>query len=103
VREQGRLDKRRNRHVNLQKCPVSGKVRFRDKREAVRALYASHNARQRAVEYAVESGRRECRTYYCDGCKGWHTTSQENRPRQLSFDLAGDIVSNHAGFVRRWA
>lgn len=77
---------KQHRRANLQNCPASGKVRFRDQREAVRALYVCSNERQRAAERGVESRRRECRTYYCDDCRGWHTTRQENRPRLLPFD-----------------
>lgn len=92
-----------HRRAHLQKCPASGKVRFRDQREAVRALQSCNNARLRAAEFGAESRRRECRTYYCDDCRGWHTTSQENRPRQLSFDVSRDITDNHVGFVGRRA
>ncbi len=102
MRKQARSGMQRRR-AHLQKCPASGKVRFRDQREAVRALQSCDNARQRAAELRAESRRRECRTYYCDDCRGWHTTSQETRPRQLSFGVPRDIASNHVGFVGRRA
>lgn len=102
VRKQARSGMQ-HRRAHLQKCPASGKVRFRDQREAVRALQSCDNARQRAAELGAESRRRECRTYCCDDCRGWHTTSQENRPRHLHFDAPRAIANNHVGFVGRRA
>lgn len=56
---------------------TSTKVRFRDHREAVRALHFAQNSRVTAELLGLETRRRECRTYVCDVCRGWHLTSQE--------------------------
>lgn len=58
------------------KCPYSGKVRYRDAKEATRALHRSHNARAIELNTIGESRRRECRAYWCEKCEGMHTTSQ---------------------------
>lgn len=53
----------------------TGKVRFRDHKEAVAALHKTQNARDHALFTSGESHRREKRTYYCDLCQGHHLTS----------------------------
>lgn len=55
---------------------ISGKVRFRDHRDAVNALHQIANARSVARDLQLTSNRRECRTYRCTACKGWHLTSR---------------------------
>lgn len=62
--------------VHLCRCPVSGKVRFRDKREAVGALHHAVAVRRRAEADGLAYRRREQRAYPCDSCHGWHLTSQ---------------------------
>lgn len=49
------------------KCGLTGKVRFRDQTEAKAVLT---NSRRSDSER-----RRECRTYECMYCNGWHLTS----------------------------
>lgn len=98
MRKQARSAKQ-YRRAHLQKCPASDKTRYRDQREAVRALHSCVNARHRAADRGTESRRNECRTYYCDDCHGWHTTSQADWTPQLSFDPARRVVNNHVSFV----
>lgn len=58
---------------HLGTCLVSGKIRFRDHREAVRALHSAALAR----EFSGGATRRaECRAYACPSCQGWHLTSK---------------------------
>jgi len=52
------------------------KKRFRDHKEAVKALHAAHNARGYADEYGLATRRREVRDYSCDECGGVHLTSR---------------------------
>jgi hypothetical protein len=66
------------RHVQLQRCGVSKKVRFRDKREATRAVHRAVACRQHAESIGVWSPRQERRAYGCSDCKGWHVTSSES-------------------------
>ena len=61
---------RKRAHVG--NCPVSGKVRFRDHREAVAVLHSA--ARARLSGYPTR--RAECRAYECSACRGWHLTSR---------------------------
>ena len=77
----GHADRRTKGRQSLQKrhlgqCAESGKVRFRDKREARDALHLAV-ATRRLREAAGETCRRqECRMYLCASCSGWHLTSQ---------------------------
>lgn len=51
-----------------------GKTRFRDHRQAVRALHAIAN---NYLEMEPTAHRRyPVRSYECDVCAGWHLTSQ---------------------------
>ena len=58
------------------KCPT-GKVRFRDHKEAVRALHRTQVNAKWALEDGLETNRRERRPYLCPICKGHHLTSWE--------------------------
>ncbi len=57
------------------KCPVSGKRRFRDAREAKSAIHNASYGRQKAAEDGVPCHRYERRCYACDECNAWHLTS----------------------------
>lgn len=72
-----RLTHRRRAHLGH--CRRGGKRRFRDQREATRALQAAEAARQIAEAEGRPCPRRERRAYFCDGCRGWHLTSQPER------------------------
>lgn len=60
---------------SLRNCR-SGKVRYRDKREAIHVLHAI----QLKVGYQEAQGlvvrHSECRAYECYSCHGYHLTSQ---------------------------
>lgn len=56
-------------------CPT-GKVRFKDHAHAVSALHAAKNRRKFAEAENVDTARKECRTYPCKACKGFHLTSK---------------------------
>lgn len=51
-----------------QRARACGKIRFRSQDEALRAL---HYLQTRSTREKVP-----VRVYQCDGCKGWHQTSQ---------------------------
>lgn len=61
-----------------ERCRATGKRRFRDHREASRALHKAAAQRHFAELDGVECCRRELRTYDCTACKGWHLTSWES-------------------------
>lgn len=66
---------RRPRRAADHSCPT-GKVRFRDHREAVVALHDASNARHFAALTQGSTSRHECRAYSCGQCHGYHLTSQ---------------------------
>lgn len=57
-------------------CFLTGKRRFRDHSLAVRVLHHAARCRAEAAADGYKTIRRECRTYECDSCNGWHVTSQ---------------------------
>jgi len=59
------------------RCP-SGKLRFRDRREAIDALHRAANIKALAIELTGTSSRREVRCYVCKECAGAHLTSHES-------------------------
>ena len=59
-------------------CTRSGKKRWPDHKSAVAVLHKASNSRYFAELKGRESARSEVRTYLCDSCGGWHTTSQQN-------------------------
>jgi hypothetical protein len=64
---------------------VSGKVRFRDRREAIDALHRAANVRAIGIELTGSSTRREVRCYNCKDCSGVHLTSSRNwQPRKVA-------------------
>ena len=60
----------------LGQCEATGKVRFRDKREAQAALHRAVAARQLREAEGHTCRRQEQRMYECASCNGWHLTSQ---------------------------
>ena len=59
-------------------CPAfPNKVRFRDHKEAIRALHSTEVSAKRARERGAASRRNERRTVDCTACKGYHLTSWE--------------------------
>lgn len=57
-------------------CPISGKARYRGRRDIKLALRRADRDRSRAAVNEVGCDRREVRGYYCPDCDGWHLTSQ---------------------------
>lgn len=49
-------------------CPGGGKVRYHDKKQALRAM--------RYVQAKSTRERVACRVYFCGACRGWHLTSR---------------------------
>lgn len=58
-------------------CPMSGKIRYRDAREATDALHALTNQAALADQLGGQHSIRVRRKYRCNACRGWHLTSQE--------------------------
>ncbi len=68
---------KRNRHRkgrDSHRCE-SGKVRYRDKTEALKYLKRVKNKAQYQMSDFGTSKRRETRSYFCPRCKGHHLTS----------------------------
>jgi hypothetical protein len=72
------MKKRRNTRTmpKATTCARSGKKRWPDHMSAVAVLHLATNSRYFAESTGHESSRSEIRTYSCDACGGWHTTSQ---------------------------
>lgn len=71
-------EKRSHVRRHLDRCSSSGKLRFRDKQEALKAVHAARVSRQFAEVDGSTTTRQERRAYSCAGCHGWHITSQES-------------------------
>jgi hypothetical protein len=72
-------------------CPMSGKIRYRDAREATEALHALTNRAARAEQLGGEHGIRVRRKYQCNACRGWHLTSQESWTSPIEMHTAAMV------------
>lgn len=68
---------RRRLSTHLDHCPTSGKIRYRDAREATDALHALVNRSHIADQLGGSHTIRVRRKYWCNSCRGWHLTSSE--------------------------
>ena len=75
---------------HLGQCSVSGKVRFRDKREALDALHHAVAVRRVVEAEGQATRRKECRVYPCPSCSGWHLTSQPADYRMTNYVPSDD-------------
>jgi hypothetical protein len=64
-------------------CPISGKLRYGERKDIKLALREADRDRARARLNDVPCSRRETRFYRCSDCHGWHLTSQQARPLRL--------------------
>lgn len=72
------MSRRTYARAHLARCPATGKVRFRDHKEAVKARHLATNARLVETAAGVPEDlvrRRERRDYVCPACGGHHLTS----------------------------
>ena len=67
-------DEQMSKRIHLSRCR-SGKVRFRDKREAVRTLHRIQLIASYQIADRGFTKHEECRAYSCSICKGFHLTS----------------------------
>jgi hypothetical protein len=79
-------------------CPMSGKIRYRDAREATDALHTLTNQAALADELGGAHTIRVRRKYRCNACRGWHLTSQvtwtsnlDAQPNALSTPVAPGV------------
>lgn len=61
------------------KCPITGKRRFRDKKQAHEALTHCQWQRAEATRTGQPTVRHERRVYQCPHCSGLHLTSRQQR------------------------
>ena len=54
---------------------TTGKIRFRDRQEAIAALHRAENNRSTAALAGQVTRRREVRCYRCPSCRGVHLSS----------------------------
>lgn len=71
VRQQGRTERKNGRPV----CPATGKIRYRDGREAALELKSLARRRSRADVAGGSHRINVKRKYECPTCAGWHLTS----------------------------
>lgn len=93
---------RRRPTPHLGHCPVSGKVRYRDAREATDALHRLMNKAALADALGGQHKIRVKRKYRCNTCRGWHLTSHETWTTSgvAQLDLvadSGDVVPTPRG------
>ena len=60
-------------------CPISGKVRYGERKDIKLALRRADSDRSRARIKGAGCSRREIRGYRCSDCGGWHLTSKPAR------------------------
>lgn len=65
--------RRSRRHWPI--CPVTGKERLGERKDAKLALEAARHLRAQAELDGRTSGWTVCREYPCEHCGGWHLTS----------------------------
>ncbi len=58
------------------RCDVTGKKRYRDRKEAKRVVIYARRAKEYAKQQGTHTNRYEDRTYRCHDCGGWHVTSK---------------------------
>jgi hypothetical protein len=66
---------RPTKQLHLSRCSL-GKVRYRDKQEALNTLHKIQVKARYEQSDAGQTNRRECRAYECDCCHGFHLTSK---------------------------
>lgn len=67
-----------SKRSNIRRNFDCGKVRYRDKKEAVKVLHFKQNQGAFELDYQGWTNRRETRVYLCPICKGYHLTSREH-------------------------
>jgi hypothetical protein len=80
----------------VSKATCNGKIRYRDRREALQVLHKIEVTRSYQLYDGIESHRRESRVYACSDCKGAHLTSQPGHSLpwlRLIQGTAGDVVT----------
>jgi hypothetical protein len=82
---------RRRQIPHPKSCPMSGKTRYRDAREATEALHVLLNRAALADELGGQHGIRVRRKYQCNACRGWHLTSQESRTSPIEMHTAAMV------------
>lgn len=71
--------RRAGRHHVWPRCPVTGKARLGERRDAKLALERAAHVRARAALDGASTKAEVRRAYRCRYCGGWHLTSQEKR------------------------
>jgi hypothetical protein len=66
--------------TNIARCKLSGKKRYRDRKEAKRVVILARRNKLYAEQAGVPTHRHENRTYRCHACGGWHVTSKPAKP-----------------------
>jgi hypothetical protein len=73
---------------NKNRCPETGKVRYRDAREGQRRLRGAQASGRIERDLYGTSKRAESRSYPCPSCRGVHLTSQPMRGTRADYGKA---------------
>lgn len=73
---------------NKNRCPATGKVRYRDAREGLRRLRGAQASGRIERDLYGTSKRAESRFYPCASCRGVHLTSQPKRGTRAQYGKA---------------
>lgn len=68
-------------HHKFPKCPVAGRVRFGERKDANLALRRAFHVRAGQRSRGEQVTRLECAAYRCEHCRGWHVSTQSLRLR----------------------
>jgi hypothetical protein len=66
------------------KCPETGKVRFRERKDANLALRRAFHVRAGQRSRGERVTRLECTAYRCEKCRGWHISTQSLRLQPIA-------------------
>jgi hypothetical protein len=66
-------------HHRFPRCPVTGKGRFREHKDATLALRRAFHIRAGQRSRGEQVTRLECAAYRCEHCRGWHLSTQSLR------------------------
>lgn len=73
------------------RCTATGKLRYGEHKDATEAVRTARRERRTAELNGGRCVNRVDRSYSCQHCGGWHTTSKPARPPRLTSEVAQRI------------
>ncbi|WP_311588581.1 hypothetical protein [Varibaculum massiliense] len=98
-------DEQRGRRIpgackrNFPRCEATGKIRYRERKDAKQALGHARHVRAIMENAGVVCRWNIIRAYKCGFCKGWHTTSKElfspeQEPKTLVVAISSSVTED---------